>query len=96
MKAAQIMKYNKNIHIKVMDIPIPKMGDHDVLIRVKAAAVNPVVFSIGRKGICPRIVGVERRRNSSQPAHGTEQIVCEKRGFSINQTDDFFTGRIKI
>lgn len=42
MKAAQIMKYNKNIHIKVMDIPIPKMGDHDVLIRVKAAAVNPV------------------------------------------------------
>ena len=42
MKAAQITQYNKNIHIKVNDIPIPKMGDHDVLIRVKAAAVNPV------------------------------------------------------
>ena len=24
------------------DVPIPKIGDHDVLIRVKAAAVNPV------------------------------------------------------
>lgn len=27
---------------KFNDIPIPKIGDHDVLIRVKAAAVNPV------------------------------------------------------
>ena len=42
MKAAQITQYNKNIHIKVNDVPIPKIGDHDVLIRVKAAAVNPV------------------------------------------------------
>lgn len=31
MKAAQITQYNKNIHIKVNDVPIPKMGDHDVL-----------------------------------------------------------------
>ena len=42
MKAAQITKYSKNIHIKVNDVPIPEIGDHDVLIRVKAAAVNPV------------------------------------------------------
>ena len=42
MKAAQITQYNKNIHISVSDVPIPKMGDYDVLIRVKAAAVNPV------------------------------------------------------
>ena len=42
MKAAQITKYNKNIDIQVNDVPIPKMGDYDVLIRVKAAAVNPV------------------------------------------------------
>ena len=42
MKAAQITQYTKNIRIKVNNVPIPKMGDHDVLIRVKAAAVNPV------------------------------------------------------
>ena len=35
MKAAQITQYNKNIQIKVNDVPIPEMGDHDVLIRVK-------------------------------------------------------------
>ena len=28
--------------ISVSDVPIPKMGDYDVLNRVKAAAVNPV------------------------------------------------------
>ena len=42
MKAAQITQYNKKIHIEVNDVSIPEMGDHDVLIRVKAAAVNPV------------------------------------------------------
>ena len=42
MKAAQITQYNKNIHISVNDVPIPKRGDYDVMIRVKAAAVNPV------------------------------------------------------
>ena len=42
MKAAQITQYSKNIHITVNDIPIPETGDYDILIRIKAAAVNPV------------------------------------------------------
>ena len=42
MKAAQITQYSKNIHITVNDIPIPEIGDYDILIRIKAVAVNPV------------------------------------------------------
>lgn len=42
MKAAQITRYSKDIHITLNDIPIPEIGDDDILIRVKAAAVNPV------------------------------------------------------
>lgn len=42
MKAAQITQYSKNIHITVNDIPIPEIGDYYILIRIKAAAVNPV------------------------------------------------------
>lgn len=42
MKAAQITQYSKNIRITVNDIPVPWIGDDDILIRVKAAAVNPV------------------------------------------------------
>ena len=42
MKAAQITRYSKDIQITVKDIPIPEIGDDDILIRVKAAAVNPV------------------------------------------------------
>lgn len=42
MKAAQITQYSKNIHITVNDIPIPEIGDYDILIRIKAAAVNLV------------------------------------------------------
>ena len=42
MKAAQITQYSKNIRMTVNDIPVPEIGDDDILIRVKAAAVNPV------------------------------------------------------
>ena len=42
MKAAQITRYSKNIRMTVNDIPVPEIGDDDILIRVKAAAVNPV------------------------------------------------------
>jgi NADPH:quinone reductase-like Zn-dependent oxidoreductase len=40
MKAAQITKYSKKITAKVNDIPIPEIGDNEVLVKVKAAAVN--------------------------------------------------------
>ena len=42
MKAAQITKYSKTIHADVHDIPIPAIADHEVLVKVKAAAVNPL------------------------------------------------------
>lgn len=42
MKAAQITQYSKKISITVNDIPVPEVRDDDILIRVKAAAVNPV------------------------------------------------------
>ncbi len=42
MKAAQIARYRKRIRISVNDIPVPAIGDNEILIRVKTAAVNPV------------------------------------------------------
>lgn len=42
MKAAQIQKYSKEINVQIVDIPIPEIKDNEVLIKVKAAAVNPL------------------------------------------------------
>lgn len=42
MKAVQIQHYAKTIHTVLRDIPIPTISDSEVLIRVQAAAVNPV------------------------------------------------------
>ena len=42
MKAAQIERYSKEIKVKINDIPIPSIKEDEVLVRVKAAAVNPV------------------------------------------------------
>ena len=46
MKAVQINSYSKDINTVLNDIPKPKISDSEVLIRVKAAAVNPVELLI--------------------------------------------------
>lgn len=42
MKTIQIPGYSKKIKPVLRDIPIPRIGNTEVLVRVKAAAVNPV------------------------------------------------------
>lgn len=46
MKAIQIKKYSKEINTVLSDIPIPEISDSEVLIKVKAAAVNPLELLI--------------------------------------------------
>lgn len=46
MKAAQIKNYSKEINTTLSDIPKPQISDSEVLIQVKAAAVNPVELLI--------------------------------------------------
>ena len=46
MKAAQIRKYSKIISAEVNDIPIPEIGENEVLVKVKVAAVNPLEMLI--------------------------------------------------
>lgn len=46
MKAVQIDKYSKQINTVLRDIPVPRISDSEVLIRVKAAAVNPLELLI--------------------------------------------------
>ncbi|CAM4171803.1 NADP-dependent oxidoreductase [Saccharibacillus endophyticus] len=48
MKAAQISKYSKSLKAEINEIPIPAIADHEVLIKVKAAAVNPLEMLIIR------------------------------------------------
>ena len=42
MRVAQITKYSKKPHIQINEIPIPEIADNEVLVKVKAAAVNPL------------------------------------------------------
>lgn len=46
MKAVQIKNYSKNIDAVLCEIAQPELSDSEVLIRVKAAAVNPVELLI--------------------------------------------------
>ena len=42
MKAAQMQKYSKEIQVEINDIEIPEINNHEVLVKVKAAGVNPL------------------------------------------------------
>ena len=42
MKAVQINKYSKEIKAEIVDVPIPNVANHEVLVKVKVAAVNPL------------------------------------------------------
>lgn len=46
MKAAQIEKYSKEISVSVNEVPVPEPSDNEILIKVKAAAVNPLEILI--------------------------------------------------
>lgn len=42
MQAVQMERYSKEIHTVLRRVPVPDIGDTEVLVRVKAAAVNPL------------------------------------------------------
>lgn len=42
MKAAQITKYSDKVQITLNELPLPEIGPSDVLVKVRAAAVNPL------------------------------------------------------
>lgn len=46
MKVVQIKNYSKNIDTTLTDIPKPQISDSEVLIQIKAAAVNPLELFI--------------------------------------------------
>lgn len=51
MKVAQITKYSKDINLKFNDVVIPEIKDYEVLVKVKAAGVNPVDILIANGNI---------------------------------------------
>lgn len=46
MKAAQLDRYSRHGKLMVRDIPVPEPGPNEVLIKVRAAAVNPLEWLI--------------------------------------------------
>lgn len=49
MKAAQLNRYDKNnITLDLIETPMPQVGEHDVLLKVTAAGINPLDNMISR------------------------------------------------
>ncbi|MED4779493.1 NADP-dependent oxidoreductase [Brevibacillus choshinensis] len=46
MKAMIIEKYGKNVPLVISEQPMPNIGEHDVLVEIHAASLNPIDFKI--------------------------------------------------
>ncbi|GGG86276.1 NADP-dependent oxidoreductase [Paenibacillus radicis (ex Gao et al. 2016)] len=46
MKAMIIEKYGKNVPLTMSEKPMPTIGEHDVLVEIYAASLNPIDFKI--------------------------------------------------
>ncbi|OME77144.1 NADPH:quinone reductase [Paenibacillus sp. FSL A5-0031] len=46
MKAITIERYGKNVPLIMTERPMPTMGEHDVLVEIYAASLNPIDFKI--------------------------------------------------
>lgn len=55
MKAMAIQEFGGRDKLQLMDLPVPDIGPHDVLIRIKAAGVNPVDWKI-REGFLREVL----------------------------------------
>ncbi|MEH7086926.1 alcohol dehydrogenase catalytic domain-containing protein, partial [Neobacillus drentensis] len=42
MRAAQMQKYSKEVQVELNDVKIPEFNSREVLVKVKAAGVNPL------------------------------------------------------
>lgn len=51
MKAITIEKYGKNVPYLMTERPIPEIGEHDVLVEIHAASLNPIDFKIKEGGL---------------------------------------------
>ncbi len=67
MKAAILSRYDKNgCDLEIGEIPVPEVGDRDVLVKIHAAGVNPLDNMIARGEVkmivphaCPLVMGNE-------------------------------------
>ncbi|GIO54504.1 NADP-dependent oxidoreductase [Paenibacillus cineris] len=46
MKAMTINKYGKNVPLVMTEQPMPNIGEHDVLVEIHAASLNPIDYKI--------------------------------------------------
>ncbi|MEC0371277.1 NADP-dependent oxidoreductase [Paenibacillus chibensis] len=51
MKAMIIEKYGKNVPLVMTEQPMPNIGEHDVLVEIHAASLNPIDYKIKEGGM---------------------------------------------
>lgn len=84
MRALRIHKFGGPDNLKVEDLPIPSVGDSEILVRVHAAGINPVDTYIreGAYAALPQLPAVLGREVAGQ-VEGVGEGVSSVKVFKI-------------
>jgi NADPH:quinone reductase-like Zn-dependent oxidoreductase len=74
MKAIRIHTFGGPEVLKLEDVPLPQPGDDEILVRIRAASVNPVDFKI-RKGGYPMVTPKDLPKTLGRDFSGTVESV---------------------
>jgi NADPH2:quinone reductase len=91
MRALQIHKFGGPDNLKLENVPIPSVGDSEVLVHVNAAGINPVDTYI-REGAyatlpkLPAILGREVAGSVEEVGKGVNSIKVFKRRYIVLET----------
>lgn len=91
MRALRIHKFGGTKNLKLEEVPIPTIGDSEVLVRVNAAGINPVDTYI-RDGAyvtlpkLPAILGREVAGIVAEVGESVNNVKVFKRGYTLLET----------
>ena len=93
MKAMLIERYGKQQPLRLADVPVPAIGEHEILAEIHAASVNPVDFKI-RDGKLKVLLHFDMPLILGNDFAGVVRARAKKYGMPT-PANDFFYARIQ-
>src|SRR4029434_164436 len=95
MKAIRFDRYGDTDVLELRDVPVPVVGDDDVLVRVRAAAVNPLDYHFlhGTPYLVRAMAGLSRPKVTGLGADMAGVVEAVGRNVTAFRTGDEGFGR---
>jgi NADPH:quinone reductase-like Zn-dependent oxidoreductase len=98
MRAVRLDRYGTSAALAVRDVPVPEVGDEDVLVRVEAAALNPADWHVmtGLPYLLRPMLGLRRPRVGGIGSDLAGRVEAVGRNVTRLRTGDLVYGQVDL